>query len=93
MFYPFRCFVTAITGIPIKDLAVQHLHPTKPELITSQTNFFIYFMSVVIVQMLRLLIMWLGGWAALLFLSILLFSLFSLSFILRPDFKSLLHNK
>ena len=93
VFNAFLGFMTAFAGIPIKDTAVQHLYPTKPGLIISLISFLIYSMLVVIVQMLRLLIMWLGGWSALLFLSILLFSSFSLTFVLRPDFKISQHNK
>ena len=89
----FLGFFISIAGIPIKDTAVQHLYPTKPGLITSLMNFFIYSVLVIFVQILRLLIMCIGGWAALLFSSILLFFSFSLTIILKPDFKILQLNQ
>jgi len=89
VFNGFLGFFGAVLGVPIEDTAVQHLYPTKPGLITSLMNLVLYIVLVVIVQLLRLLIMFVGSWAVFVLSSIFSSAAFLLSFVLKPNFKIL----
>ena len=80
-------FFGAFPLTPLFDTAVQHFYPIKSGMISSLLSLTIFSGLVIIVELQRLVLMFAGGWAALLFTSALLLAATCFAFLLKPNFK------
>ena len=92
IFNTIKGFVNVFSLTPIRDIPVQHLHPTKPGIITALQTMVSFTGAIIIAQVSRVVLNYGGGVGVFIFISILFLFSFLVTCFVKPDLKRTHYN-